>query len=225
MNYSLKELLLFLQKKYYIYLNILIIFLNSETMVNFKIETDESVYTPSEDSYLLGENLDINYGETVLEIGTGSGIVAMFASKLTNKVTATDINFNAIELAEKNFKLNGIENIELLFGNLFEVVKNRKFDIILFNTPYLPTTPDEILDDDLNYAFDGGEDGRKVIDTFLENVKNHLNSNGKIQLIQSSLTGNEKTLKKLKKLGFESEIAKKEHYFFEDIVLINAYLK
>ncbi len=59
--------------------------------------------------------------------------------KLTSKVTATDINYDAIELAEQNFKANNIENIELLFGNLFEPVKDRKFDVILFNTPYLPT--------------------------------------------------------------------------------------
>ncbi len=54
----------------------------------------------------------------------------------------------------------------MLFGNLFEPVKDRKFDVILFNTPYLPTENDEVLDDNLNYAFDGGLDGRKVIDFF-----------------------------------------------------------
>ena len=108
-------------------------------MDNFIIDTAETVYTPAEDSYMLAENLLIKDGQSVLEIGTGSGIVAMYASKLTSNVTATDINYDAIELASKNFKANNIENIELLFGNLFEPVKDRKFDIILFNTPYLPT--------------------------------------------------------------------------------------
>jgi release factor glutamine methyltransferase len=193
-------------------------------MTNFEIENNESVYIPAEDSYLLAENLDINFGDKVLEIGTGSGIVAMYASKLTNEVTVTDINFNAIELAEKNFKKNNIENIEILFGNLFEPIKNRKFDVILFNTPYLPTEIEDILDDDLNYAFDGGKDGRKVIDLFLNEVKNHLNDGGKVQLIQSSLSDIEKTLDKLDKLGFVAEIAKEERFFFEQVVLINGYL-
>ena len=190
--------------------------------MDFIINTHENVYIPAEDSYLLAENLEIEEGKSVLEIGTGSGIVAMYASKLTEKVTATDINFDAITLAESNFKANNIENIELLFGNLFEPVKNRKFDVILFNT--LPTEEGDVIDSNLNYAFDGGLNGRKVIDLFLNEVKNHLNEGGIVQLIQSSFSDNDETLNMLDELGFIAEIAKKEHYFFEDIVLINAYL-
>lgn len=192
-------------------------------MQDFKINIDDNVYIPAEDSYLLADNLEIKQGQSVLEIGTGSGIVAMYASRLTDNITVTDINFDACELARKNFEDNGIENIEILFGNLFEPVKNRKFDVILFNTPYLPTEEDEVLDDTINYAFDGGLNGRKVIDLFLNEVGNHLNDNGILQIIQSSLSGNEETLEKLDQLGFVSEIAAKEHFFFEDITLINAY--
>ena len=192
-------------------------------MPDFIINTDDNVYIPAEDSYLLADNLEIKKGQSVLEIGTGSGIVAMYASKLTDKITVTDINFDACELARKNFEDNNIENIEILFGNLFEPVKNRKFDVILFNTPYLPTEEGEVLDDTLNYAFDGGLNGRKVIDLFLNEVGNHLNDGGIVQLIQSSLSGNDETLEKLDKLGFIAEIAQSEHFFFEDITLINAY--
>ena len=192
-------------------------------MKDFIINTDDNVYIPAEDSYLLADNLEIKEGQSVLEIGTGSGIVAMYASRLTDEITVTDINFDACELAEKNFKANNIENIEILFGNLFEVVENRKFDVILFNTPYLPTEDDEIIDDNINYAFDGGLNGRKVIDLFLNEVGNHLNDGGIVQIIQSSLSGNEETLKKFDEMGFIAEIKASEHFFFEDITLINAY--
>ena len=192
--------------------------------MNFKIDTSETVYKPAEDSYLLAENLIVDPGDYVLEIGTGTGIVAMYASRITDNVTVTDINLDAVVLAEHNFKLNNIDNIEILFGNLFEPVKNRKFDVILFNTPYLPTEKDEVIDDNLNYAFDGGLNGRKVIDLFLDEVKNHLNDKGKLQIIQSSLSDNNETLRKLDELGFISEIAASEHFFFEDITLINSYL-
>ena len=192
-------------------------------MPDFIINTDDNVYIPAEDSYLLADNLQIKNGQSVLEIGTGSGIVAMYASKLTDNITVTDINFDACELARKNFEANDIENIEILFGNLFEPVENRKFDVILFNTPYLPTEDGEVLEDTINYAFDGGLNGRKVIDLFLNEVGNHLNDGGIVQMIQSSLSGNEETLEKLDNLGFIAEIAASEHFFFEDLTLINAY--
>lgn len=190
---------------------------------DFDIETDERVYVPSDDTFLLAENLEIDSSDSVLEIGTGTGLVALYAYKLSKDVTVSDINYDALELAESNFKRNGAD-IDLVFGNLFEPFKDRKFDVILFNTPYLPTIDEDVLEGDLNYAFDGGEDGRKVIDLFLDEVKNHLNSNGKVQMIQSSLSDNEKTLKKLDENGFISKISKSEKFFFEEIVLINAYL-
>ena len=192
-------------------------------MPDFIINTDENVYVPAEDSYLLADNLEIENGQSVLEIGTGSGVVAMYASRLTDKITVTDINFDACQLAEKNFAENGIENIEVLFGNLFEPVKDRKFDVILFNTPYLPTDDGDVIEDTINYAFDGGLNGRKVIDLFLDEVGDHLNDGGIVQMIQSSLSGNEETLQKFDEMGFISEIAESEHFFFEDITLINAY--
>ncbi len=192
-------------------------------MGKFEIETDELVYIPSDDTFLLAENLEIKKGQSVLEIGTGSGLVSMYASLLTDDVTATDINFNALELAEKNFKLNNIETINLEFGDLFEPVKDKKFDVILFNTPYLPTDSDDIINDDLNYAFDGGLDGRKVIDRFINEVSNHLNDKGIVQIIQSSLSNNDRTLDMFDSKGFVAEIAKSESFFFEEIVLINAY--
>ena len=192
-------------------------------MPDFIINTDENVYVPAEDSYLLADNLEIENGQSVLEIGTGSGVVAMYASRLTDKITVTDINFDACQLAEKNFAENGIENNEVLFGNLFEPVKDRKFDVILFNTPYLPTDDGDVIEDTINYAFDGGLNGRKVIDLFLDEVGNHLNDGGIVQMIQSSLSGNEETLQKFDEMGFISEIAESEHFFFEDITLINAY--
>jgi release factor glutamine methyltransferase len=190
----------------------------------YNIETSDNVYEPSDDSFLLAENLMVGKNDKVLEIGTGTGIIAITASKIAKNVVATDINYDALEIAEKNIKSNKIKNIELKFGDLFNPVKNEKFDLILFNTPYLPTASDEILEDDLNYAFDGGNDGRKIIDPFLNQIKDHLNENGKVQLVQSSLSDIKKTMDKLLDLGFITEITASEKFFFEEIVLISGFL-
>ena len=76
-------------------------------MADFIINTDDNVYIPAEDSYLLADNLEIKKGQSVLEIGTGSGIVAMYASRLTDKITVTDINFDwEGEIAGSKLTLN-----------------------------------------------------------------------------------------------------------------------
>ncbi|HML05712.1 MAG TPA: HemK2/MTQ2 family protein methyltransferase [Methanobacterium sp.] len=183
------------------------------------------VYEPAEDTFLFAENLDIQRKDEVLEIGTGTGLIAIYTAQRTKRVVATDINEHAFKCALKNTITNKTYNIELKKGNLFEPIEDEKFDLILFNTPYLPTSEDEKLNEELNAAFDGGIDGREVIDTFLDEIKNYLNEEGRVQLVQSSLSDNEKTMTKLEELGFEVEITASEKCFFEEIVVITGKLK
>ncbi|MEN4006343.1 MAG: class I SAM-dependent methyltransferase [Methanobacteriaceae archaeon] len=189
------------------------------------IYTHPEVYEPAEDTFLFAENLDIQRSDEVLEIGTGTGLITVYAAQRTKRVVATDINKNAIKCALKNTIANRTYNVELREGNLFEPVEGEKFDLILFNTPYLPTSPDERLDEELNTAFDGGLDGRNTIDAFLDQLKGYLNDEGRVQLVQSSLSDNKKTLTKLEELGFETEITARKKCFFEEIVVITGKLK
>ncbi|MGZ7119709.1 MAG: HemK2/MTQ2 family protein methyltransferase [Methanobacterium sp.] len=189
------------------------------------IHTHPEVYEPAEDSYLLADNLDIKRTDQVLEIGTGTGFIAISASKKAGKVIATDINDYAIKCAIKNVVTNKAYNIELKKGNMFEPVQGEKFDLILFNAPYLPTSEDEKIDEELNNAFDGGIKGRDVIDVFIEQVKDYLDNKGRLQLVQSSLADNEKTISKLEELGFDAEITARQKCFFEEIVVISGKLK
>lgn len=182
----------------------------------------EEVYPPAEDTFLLIDNLIINDTDKVLEIGTGSGIVSIIASLKCSEVTSTDINPHAIKCAESNIKLNNRENITVILSDLFENIED-KYDLILFNTPYLPVIEEEHVDDDYSKAWDGGESGREVIDKFIEQAPSYLKKGGRIQLVQSSLSDNEKTLKIFEKMGLNAEITAVEHIFFEDITLITAY--
>jgi len=189
------------------------------------IYTNPEVYEPAEDTYLFAENLDIKRTDEVLEIGTGTGLIAVYAAQRTRKVVATDINEHAVKCALKNTIANRTYNIELKEGNLFEPVEGEKFDLILFNTPYLPTSEEEQLDDELNAAFDGGLDGRETIDAFLDQVKDYLKEEGRVQLVQSSLSDNDKTLTKMEELCFDAEITASEKCFFEEIVVITGKLR
>lgn len=197
----------------------------NDTMLKYKeiqYQTHPQVYEPAEDTFLLAENLQVKRMSSTLEIGTGTGIIAIMAARKAQRVIATDINPHALKCSLKNIIINKAFNIELREGNLFEPVKNEKFDVILFNTPYLPASDEEQIDDELDAAWNGGPDGREVIDKFLEDVKNHLNPGGKVQLVQSSLSNVEETLKKLESLGLNASVTASTKCFFEEVVVITA---
>ncbi|MDI9623388.1 MAG: class I SAM-dependent methyltransferase [Methanothermobacter sp.] len=189
---------------------------------HFKIQICENVYAPAEDTFLLADNLKVKEGDEVLEIGTGTGLVAIVAAEKGN-VTATDINPYAIECATKNAKINDAK-IRILQGDLFEPVKGEKFDVILFNAPYLPSSDEDLTGKIIDKAWDGGEDGRTIIDRFINKVKNHLKKGGRIQMVQSSLSNIEETIEKLENMGFHVEITASEKFFYENIVVITAEL-
>ena len=186
-------------------------------------ECDE-VYPPAEDTFLLIDNLLVNADDEVLEIGCGTGLVSISASYNCSKVTCTDINPHAIKCAQANIKLNNRENVSVIISDLFENI-DKRYDLIIFNTPYLPVIEEEHVDDDYSKAWDGGEDGRKVIDRFIKEAPTYLNDDGHIQLVQSSLSDNAKTLEIFDEMGFKAEITAMEHVFFEDITLITATKK
>jgi release factor glutamine methyltransferase len=191
---------------------------------NIEYDECENVYPPAEDTFLLIDNLIVSKKDKVLEIGTGSGIVSIAASFLCESVLSTDINPHAIKCAQHNIKLNNRDNIHIIKSDLFENIDDQ-YDLILFNTPYLPVTDEEHSDDDYSKAWDGGESGRTVIDKFIREAPEYLKKEGKIQMVQSSLSDNEKTLEMFEKMGFTAEITAEEHIFFEDITLITCFKK
>lgn len=180
------------------------------------------VYQPADDTFLLAENLQVETRSRVLEIGTGTGILAIMASRKASLVIATDVNPFALQIATKNIITNKAFNIELREGSLFEPVKKEKFDLIIFNPPYLPTSEDEKAYDHLEKAWDGGVTGRDVLDPFLGEVVDHLHPEGKVQLLQSNLTNIDLTIKKMREIGLDPIITAERKCFFEELVVITA---
>lgn len=99
----------------------------------------DDVYEPAEDSFLFAENLTVEKGDSVLDLGTGCGILGIIAAQKASTVVASDINPYAVRCARENARLNRIRN-RLLFvqSDLFNFLGQKRFDLVLFNAPYLP---------------------------------------------------------------------------------------
>lgn len=144
------------------------------------------VYQPEADTYLLLKAAvqEVRPGDRVLEIGTGSGTIAA-GLPAAARVVATEINPHAALQARRL-------EVAVIRTDLAAGIKGT-FDLILFNPPYLPTRPEERIDDWLEYALDGGLTGRDVIERFSEDLGNILAPGGRALLLISGLTGPEET--------------------------------
>jgi release factor glutamine methyltransferase len=194
-----------------------------------RFSTLPTVYEPAEDSFLLATYASSLQGK-VLEIGCGSGIVSLSAARANpaNSVLGLDINPAAVECSRRNAEANDIKNARFAISDMFAAIPGgEKFDSILFNPPYLPTTREERLSlEDENAAYDGGEGGLEVFSRFAEAAPRHLAAGGKVAVIATSLgDGMEKTLAGLEKRIGPAQVLAQESFFFEKIALIEASLR
>jgi release factor glutamine methyltransferase len=171
------------------------------------------IYEPSDDSYLLIESLKKTLKNNkkdikIIEIGSGSGIISEFCKDQGFfNLTVTDLNKNALKL----LKSKGFKVIE---SDLFDKI-NEKFDLIIFNPPYLPFDNDEPASSRLSTT--GGKLGNEIILRFLTESRDHLKDNGNIILLFSSLSKPRIILNHSKKQGFKYKKINEKKLFFEKI--------
>lgn len=171
----------------------------------------KSPYEPREDSTMLEHYVRQYAKGNVLDMGTGSGIQAITAAhgNKVKSVLATDVQKSTIDYCKKCIKN---KKISFIVSDLFENLKNKKFDTIIFNPPYLPT---ELKVKDL--TLEGGKKGYEVIEKFLKQVNNFLKADGIIFIVFSSLTKKEKVDQFIKNNLLEFELLEKQRYFFENL--------
>ncbi len=148
-------------------------------------------YEPSEDTFLLLKHL--HCGNRTLDMGTGSGIIAIECAKKGSKVVAVDIDPIAVENLRIESKKEDLK-IDTRLSNLFENVPE-KFDTIIFNPPYLPGEAKDIVD--YQWA-GGGKYGDETILKFLRQAKKHINKGGEILIILSSFN----RIEEIAKMGY-----------------------
>jgi methylase of polypeptide subunit release factors len=121
----------------------------------------------------------IPHGAKVLDLGTGSGINALFAARLGAKVVATDISPEAVHCAQVNALANHLESqIETRLGDLFEPMGGDRFDVILFNPPYYRGPPRDLAD--------AAWRSPDAFDRFMREVPSYLNAQGRALVVLST---------------------------------------
>ena len=192
-----------------------------------RFDVNKKVLTPRMETELLVEQVlkaEKNFKKpTILDLGTGSGAIAVSVAKNCDAiVTAVDVSKAALMVAEQNAKKNGVK-VEFLHSNLFQDLKRkRKFDIIVSNPPYIPSSELSKLDKNVRecdpaLALDGGEDGLDFYREIISKAGKRLNSNGIIFFeVGKGQAGEVRKL--LKENGFEEIKTTKDYNKVERIV-------
>lgn len=175
----------------------------------------EQVYQPAEDSHLLAETAreTVGSGDRALDVGTGSGYVAAALSEAGAEVVATDVNPLACRDAHE-------AGIDIVQANLADPFRAHVFDLVTFNPPYLPTPPEEAMDDWMERALSGGENGREVIEPFLATVGRVLAPDGRVLLLVSTLTDVDAVRQLAADTGFSTREVAEESHPFERLVVL-----
>ena len=169
------------------------------------------IYEPREDSFLLQKYVERYSRGKVLDIGTGSGIQALTAMKKTKEVLAVDIDESSVIYAISK----GINAIQ---SNLFQNV-NGRFDLIIFNPPYLPKDIKE--NKEVARLVSGGKEGKELIEEFFSKVRAYLNKDGKVLVVFSSLSGD--VLGCIKRNNFNYKKLDEQSFFFEKLFIYLVY--
>ncbi|MEP6502514.1 MAG: methyltransferase [Betaproteobacteria bacterium] len=141
-----------------------------------------NTFWPFADSLPLVRHFQITPGESVLDVGTGSGIIGIFACyRGAARVVGVDINPAAVQSATHNARMHGFAGtMEVLQSNLFEALGDERFDVITANLPFRNKQANDVV------AMSQWDTDFKTNTRFFEQVGLHLHPKGRIYFVQSN---------------------------------------
>ncbi|XQE83414.1 HemK2/MTQ2 family protein methyltransferase [Streptomyces microflavus] len=169
------------------------------------------VYAPQHDTHLLMQAVRRELcgpGRRVLELGTGSGALAVHAARLGARVTAVDISRRAVLCARLNAALHR-QRVTVRYGDL-STVDRGGYDLVISNPPYVPAPAALPPRRGRARAWDGGLDGRVVVDRVCTTAAAVLRPGGTLLMVHSAMCGVDVTLDALHAVGLDAQVIDRE---------------
>jgi release factor glutamine methyltransferase len=181
-----------------------------------------TVYRPQQDSYLLVQalqELTVVAERRVLDLCSGSGVVAMAAAGLgAGSVTGLDICPRAVQYARTRASVAGAR-IDIRLGSWTQALECAPFDVVACNPPCVPIQPDSQSAPPgawgaLSTPWNGGPDGRLILDPLCQVAADLLADGGTLLLVQSELSDIDRSLEQLRGSGLDARVVLTEQVRF-----------
>ncbi len=180
-------------------------------------EISEEVFNPAFyfTSMFMAKNIRVTRDDTVLDMGTGSGIQAIIAGQTASRVIAVDINPQAVRYARRNVCANGLDGtVSVVEGDLFSSLDRRcKFDVIIFTPPYLKGRPGNDFERAL---FDFN---KNLLRRFFRDAREYIAAGGYVQMLYSSIAAPAQALKIAEEFGWRHEVTVRERTLAEEFLI------
>ena len=149
----------------------------SDHPIAIERQQSELVLWPNPTSKFLSRFAVRRHSNATLDLGTGGGILSLSAARHSDVVIATDLNARAVAFAQFNVRLNAVDNVEVLIGDCFAPVADRRFDLILSNPPFFITPQTDYLFCENSMELDG------LCRRLVKEAPEHLNEGGYMQML------------------------------------------
>jgi len=183
------------------------------------------VYRAQSDTELLAGRLSrVAPGQDVLDLGTGTGALALEAHRAgARSVTAVDLSRRCVGATRLNSLLHGVPT-RVHRGDLYEPVRGRRFGVVAANPPYVPSESVVLPRHRRGRSWDAGPDGRALLDRVIDAAPDHLTPDGVLLLVHSQVCGPEETVARLARAGLAGEVAARARIPFGPVMRSRAEL-